>query len=87
MMGMDPPSHLPLPTKKYFGTFNEKWCEGKEFGFGKVDNFTVELILLLAFSRLSSFEGRHRLICLAASEKYKDLEKALVEKILVLSRR
>lgn len=44
-------------TKKYFGTFNKKWCEGEEFGFGKVDNFTVELILLLAFFACQVLRG------------------------------
>lgn len=38
------------PKKKYFCTFNDKWCEDEEFGFGKVDSFTVKFILLLEFS-------------------------------------
>lgn len=55
-----------IPAKnKYFGTFQcEKGCEDEEFGFGKVDNFTVEFILCW-----HSFPVKLRLMCHAASKK------------------
>lgn len=46
----------------------------RNFGFGKVDNFTAEFILCW-HSFPVKFEGRHGPMCHAASKKYKYLDK------------